>query len=109
MLRNATMCAAFLAMAGVAAARADDDACVRVTIGKAPPPAATYIRRRLACMRFDGDEAMSRAEAHSPKTPASIRALNCDRLEADEAVLRKRFAHDPAALQALRRSDHGLC
>lgn len=113
MLRNATLCAAFLGLAlpGLAtgAAAGDASACVRVTIGKAPPPVAAYIRRRLTCMRFNGDEAMSRAEAHSPKTPASIRALNCDRLESDEAVLRKRFAHDRAALQALARSDSQLC
>lgn len=112
MLRSATICAAILAVAFLGlspAAFAGDDACIRVTIGKAPPPVAAYIRRRLTCMRFAGDEEMSRADAHSPKTPASIRALNCDRLEADDAALRKRFAHDRAALQALTRSEHGLC
>lgn len=113
MLRTAAICAASLALALLGLARApatgDDSACVRVTIGKAPPQVAAYIRRRLTCMRFNGDEEMSRADAHSPKTPPSIRALNCDRLESDEAVLRKQFAHDRAALQALTRSEHGLC
>jgi hypothetical protein len=113
MLRTATICAVCLALGLLGLPRADaagaDSACVRVTIGNAPPPVAAYIRRRLTCMRFNGDEAMSPADAHSPKTPASIRALNCDRLESDEAALRKRFAHDPAALQALARSEHRLC
>jgi hypothetical protein len=109
MLRNATICAAFLAMAGASEAQAADVACLRDVIGKAPPPVAAFIRRSETCMRWNGDEAMSRAVAHSPKTPASIRALNCDRLAADEAVLRKQFAHDRAALQALAHGDTQLC
>ena len=107
MLRTVTICAVFLSLAN--AASAGDDACVRVTIGKAPAPVAAYIRRRLTCMRYGGDEAMSAAEAHSQKTPAAIRALNCDRLDVDDAALRKAFAHDRAALAALTRSEHGLC
>jgi hypothetical protein len=107
MLRTVTICAVFLALAGAAAGA--DDACVRVTIGKAPAPVAAYIHRRLICMRYSGDEAMSRADAHSPETPAAIRALNCDRLDVDDAALRKAFAHDRSALQALTRSERQLC
>ena len=107
MLRTATICAVLLSMADAAAA--GDDACVRATIGTAPAAVAAYIRRRLTCLRYGGDEPISRAQAHSPKTPAAIRALNCDRLDGDDAALRREFAHDRSALQALTRSERQLC
>jgi hypothetical protein len=83
--------------------------CVSDMIGHAPAPVAAYVRRYQTCLRWNGDEAMSAQQAHSPRTPARIRALNCDRLAHDGQVLRKRYARDPGVISALDESDRTLC
>lgn len=111
MRRIVAMAAVGLALvaAGPASSQGGEEACLREVIGQAPPPVAAFIRRSEACMVWNGDEPISAKVAHSPKTPARIRALNCDRLAPDQAALRKQFAHNRAALKALDRSNEQLC
>jgi hypothetical protein len=97
-----------LIAAGTAAAQSIE-VCLRDLIGRAPAPVAAYIRRYQACMLWNGDEPINARLAHAATTPKRIRDLDCDLLLKDGASLRRQFAHDPAALHALDRSDRALC
>lgn len=98
-----------LAVPARAATLAPDAGCVSELVGKAQPRVAAFIQREQMCMRWAGDEPVSAQMAHASATPKLIRELSCDKLERDEAALRKQFARDPPSLRALDRADKQLC
>ncbi|MFI4934290.1 MAG: hypothetical protein ACHP7N_06700 [Caulobacterales bacterium] len=74
-----------------------------------PKAVADFIVRQNTCLVFGGDEPVPPSMARSPKTPKAIRDLKCDRLQPDEAALRRLYAHKPAVLHALDEAGNELC
>lgn len=64
-----------------------------------PKPVASLIARMADCQHWSGEEPYDAARAK--EMAAAMHQLRCDRLDADEARLRKQFAHDPKVRKAL--------
>jgi hypothetical protein len=71
--------------------------------GPLPREVARFIERRTGCNHFAGEFNGDRSERDREVTKA-MRELRCDRLEADEARLRRRHAAKPQVLNALTAS-----
>jgi hypothetical protein len=68
--------------------------------GPLPRDVAAFIERRATCDHFAGEFNGDRSERDRYVT-RQMRSLRCDRLDADEAALRRRHATSPTVLKAL--------
>jgi len=84
------------------AAGADVTSELRTLKRGQPAPVAAFIDRTIGCNHFAGEDPYD-AE-HRAFIAKAMRDLRCDRLDQDEAKLRRRYAHTPTVLQVLDRA-----
>ena len=77
------------------------DPLCRLEVGK-PTDAVDFMRRYPMCAHFGGEEPYDAERRREIDT--AVRELRCDRLDRDEARLRKRYAGSPAILDAIDRA-----
>jgi hypothetical protein len=94
------MIAAVLAIALQVSDPADQDLA---GFGPLPRDVVAFMERRTGCNHFAGEFNGDRSERDREVTKA-MRELRCDRLETDEARLRRRHAAKPQTLKALTAS-----
>ena len=82
------MLAALTMAAALAYPALSDDA--NRALAKAPKDIGAYAERRAECEHWGGEEPYDKARGR--EIAAAVRALRCSRLEADERVLRKKYA-----------------
>jgi hypothetical protein len=68
--------------------------------GPLPREVVAFIDRRTGCNHFAGEFNGDRS-ARDREVTKAMRELRCDRLDVDEARLRRRHAEKPPALKAL--------
>lgn len=68
-------------------------------LAKAPKPIGAFLERRAECEHWAGEEPYDKARGR--QIAAAVRALKCDRLEADERALRRAYAKQPKVLGLL--------
>ena len=68
--------------------------------GPLPRDVAAFIDRRTSCNHFAGEFNGDRS-ARDREVTRAMRGQRCNRLDADEAALRRRHAKAPKVLQAL--------
>lgn len=93
--------AALVALAAGAAVAAPPDPLCKLEAGK-PADAVDFMRRYPMCVHFGGEEPYDADRRREIDT--AVRELRCDRLDRDEARLRRRYARSPAILGAIDRA-----
>ena len=68
--------------------------------GPLPRDVVAFIERRIGCNHFAGEFNGDRS-ARDRQVTRAMRSLRCERLDADEAALRRRHANSPTVLEAL--------
>ena len=68
-------------------------------LARAPAPVRAFVERRDGCDHWGGEEAYDAARGR--EIDAAWRKLRCDRVPADEKLLRRRYARQPAILKLL--------
>jgi hypothetical protein len=68
-------------------------------LANAPREIGAYAERRAECEHWGGEEPYDKARGR--QIAAAVRALRCERLEADGRVLRKKYAGRPALVRLL--------
>jgi hypothetical protein len=68
--------------------------------GPLPRDVTAFVDRRTSCNHFAGEFNGDRS-ARDRQVTRAMRSLRCDRLDADEAALRRRHANSPTVLEAL--------
>lgn len=64
-----------------------------------PKDAAAVVTRRVMCDHWAGEEPYDKARARA--IARAVKRNKCESLDADEAAMRKRYAHDPKVVKAL--------
>ena len=67
-----------------------------------PKDVATIAERIAMCTHFAGEEPY--AAARRKEIASAVKKYRCDRLDTDEAALRKRYKDNPAALAVLQKA-----
>jgi hypothetical protein len=91
------MIAALFALALQVSDPADQDLA---RFGPLPRDVAAFVDRRTSCNHFAGEFNGDRS-ARDREVTRAMKSLRCDRIEADEAALRRRHATSPTVLKAL--------
>jgi hypothetical protein len=89
---------AFLAFVGLAAAARAADL---------PGDVQAYVDRREACNYWPSETA-PRHSHRADEIEHHLRSLHCDTLDREEAVMRARYPHDHAALDAMDQAHDAL-
>jgi hypothetical protein len=71
-----------------------------------PPDIAAYVRRRMQCNHWAGEEPYDKARLG--EINRAVAKLNCRALDADETALRRRYRHAPAQLGQIRAARDAL-
>lgn len=69
-------------------------------LAHAPREIGAFLERRAECEHWAGEEPYDRARTREIAT--AVAKLRCERIEADEARLRRRYAGRPDVLKLLR-------
>jgi hypothetical protein len=80
-------------------ARAQDPADVEALKKGQPKDVAAFIHRSFNCHHWAGEEPYDKARAQ--EIARAIKRYHCDRMEADEARLRKKYRNTPKVLEVL--------
>lgn len=80
---------------------AEDDPLAELTKGQ-PKEVAVLVERIAMCTHFAGEEPYD--AARRKEISAAMRRYRCDRLDKDEAALRKRHASSPDVQDVLRKA-----
>ncbi|MCW5746449.1 MAG: hypothetical protein KIT36_09645 [Alphaproteobacteria bacterium] len=83
----------------VAPVRADYQSTMEALTRGLPRDASALVYRIVGCNHWGGEEPYD--DARKAEIDKAMRELDCDRLDRDEADLRRRHAGDPAVLKAL--------
>ena len=69
------------------------DAATNRALAKAPREIGAYAERRAECEHWGGEEPYDKARAR--EIERAVRGLRCERLEADEKALLRKYAKRP--------------
>ncbi len=89
-----------------ATAQAQDSPDIEALKKGMPKDVATFISRAFGCNHWGGEEAYDAAydAARAKEIKEAVRKLGCDKLEADETTLRKKYKDDPKVLRAMKKA-----
>lgn len=80
-------------------AYAEDPPEVRALMKGMPPDAASFISRAVECNHWGGEEPYDKARAKEIKQ--AVDRLKCERLDADEQTLRRKYRGKPDIIKAM--------
>ena len=81
------------------------DVATNHRLAKAPSAVGALIERKAECEHWAGEDPYDKARRR--EIEQAVTALHCDRIDSDEAGLRRRYRASPAVLKLLDLSPDG--